>query len=327
MATNTPSYDVLQGAERGFLSQSSPRPQRSQRAAYLYLLPVIVAAILFTIVPFIYTVYISFTNYNRLRNFENFETIGFRNYQRVFEAGSEFFPVLGWTVGWMVLTTVFNVGFGGFLAILLNHQRLVERKVYRTILVIPWALPFILLVQVWSGIFNSEGPLNRILSGIGLAGPVWLGNNADVTAARAALLITNLWFSYPFFMTVCLAALQSISRELYEAADLDGAGAWARFRDITIPFMRTAVTPLLITQAAYQFNNAAVIVLLTKGNPIANPGDAHGTTDTLASFAYQLLFRDGRYGVAAAYSIIIFFVIASLTITNAVVTKSFKEAT
>jgi arabinogalactan oligomer/maltooligosaccharide transport system permease protein len=328
VAANTPSYDVLQGAERGLLPRpkSRHRPERMQPVAYLYLLPVIVSAIIFTIGPFLYTIYISFTNYNRLRNFQEFDWIGWRNYERVFESGSDFFPVLGWTFGFMVLTTLFNVGFGGFLALLLNHERLTERNIYRTLLIIPWALPFILLVQVWSGIFNSDGPINRILSGLGLNTPIWLGNTADVTAARAALLITNLWFSYPFFMTVCLAALQAISRELYEAAELDGAGSWARFRDITIPFMRTAVTPLLITQAAYQFNNAAIIVLLTKGQPIAKPGDDHGTTDTLASFAYQLLFRDGRYGLAAAYSVIIFIVIASLTIANSVATKSFKEA-
>lgn len=326
MATNTPTYDVLQGAERGLLPRSPHRPERTHRAAYLYLAPVMVSAILFTIVPAIYTVYISFTNYNRLRNFREFEVIGWRNYERIFQAGSEFFPVLGWTVGFMVLTTIFNVGFGGFLALLLNNEHIPERNIYRTILIIPWALPFILLVQVWSGIFNSDGPINRMLSGLGLETPIWLGNNSDVTAARAALLLVNLWLSYPFFMTVCLAALQAIPRDLYEAADLDGAGTWNRFKSITYPFMRTAVTPLLITQLAYQFNNAGIIVLLTKGEPTRNPGDESGATDTLASFAYQLLIREGRYGVAAAYGIVIFFVVASLTITNAIVTKSFKEA-
>lgn len=317
---------VTQGLDRGMPVGKPRRGERSHRMAFVYLAPVIVSAIIFTILPAIYTVYISFTNYNRLRNFQEFEVVGFRNYARVFEAGAEFYPVLGWTIGWMVLTTFLNVGFGGFLALLLNNENLKERNVYRTILIIPWALPFILLVQVWSGLFNTEGPINQILDRIGIDGPIWLGNNSDVSAARAALLICNLWLSYPFFMTVILAALQAIPRDLYEASDLDGAGFWARFKDITYPFMRTAVTPLLITQAAFQFNNAAVIVLLTKGEPTRNPGDESGATDTLASFAYQLLIREGRYGLAAAYGIIIFFVIASFTITNAIVTKSFKEA-
>ena len=115
MAANTPSYDVFQGAERGLLPRprSRHRPERMQPVAYLYLLPVIVSAIIFTIGPFLYTIYISFTNYNRLRNFQEFDWIGWRNYERVFEAGSDFFPVLGWTFGFMVLTTIFNVGFGG----------------------------------------------------------------------------------------------------------------------------------------------------------------------------------------------------------------------
>lgn len=316
---------VTQGAERGRPTAGRERPERTHRIAYLYLFPVVASAIAFTIVPAIYTVYISFTNYNRLRNFQEFEWIGWTNYQRVFEGGSEFFPVLGWTFGFMTSTTAFNVGVGAALALLLNHEHLTERNIYRTILIIPWALPFILLIQVWSGLFNSDGPINRMLGGIGLDTPVWLGNNADIGAARATLLIANLWFSYPFFMTVCLAALQAIPRDLYEVADLDGAGRWQRFRDITYPFMRKAVTPLLIMQLAFQFNNAAVIVLLTKGEPTRNPGDDSGATDTLASFAYQLFLRDGRYALAAAYSIVIFFVIASLTIANTTVTRSFKE--
>jgi arabinogalactan oligomer/maltooligosaccharide transport system permease protein len=173
---------------------------------------VIASAIAFTIIPAIYTGYISFTNYNRLRNFQEFDWIGWRNCQRVFESGSEFFPVLGWTFGFMISTTALNVGFGAALALLLNHEHLTERNLYRTILSIPWALPFILLIQVWSGLFNSQGPINRILDGIGLATPVWLGNNSDVAAARTALLVANLWFSYPFFMTVCLAALRRSRR-------------------------------------------------------------------------------------------------------------------
>lgn len=316
---------VTQGAQRGMPMTAPGRPERTNRIAYVYLAPVIISAIVFTIAPAIYTGYISFTNYNRLRNFQEFEWIGWRNYSNVFEQGSEFFPVLGWTFGFMISTTALNVGFGAALALLLNHEHLTERNIYRTILIIPWALPGILLVQVWAGIFNSDGPLNRILGGIGLDTPVWLGNNSDISAARAALLIANLWFSYPFFMTVCLAALQAIPRDLYEVADLDGAGPLARFRDITLPFMRRAIMPLLITQLAFQFNNAGVIVLLTAGEPARNPGDDSGATDTLASFAYQLFLRDGRYAVAAAYSIVIFVIIASLTVANATITGAFKE--
>lgn len=319
--------NVAETTNRPRLSLTRPRsgPQ-NDRDALFYLVPVIVAAILFTIVPFVYSVYISFTNFNRFRHYQSFELIGLENYRRVFESGSEFFPILNWTIFWMVLTTVINVGIGAFLALLLNHPHLKERNVYRTLLVIPWALPFILLVQVWTGVLNQDGPFNQVLGYLGLNGPRWLGETATPTASRAALLMVNLWFTYPFFMTVCLAALQAIPRDLYEVADLDGAGWWDRFNTITFPFLRTAITPLLITQAAFQFNNAGVIILLTNGRPLGGPGEKWGRTDSLASYAYKLIYEQGLYGRAAAFSIVIFFVIAAFTIINSVVSGSFKEA-
>lgn len=304
-------------------SSSAPpsMPRRTQWVAYLYLAPVIVSTILFTLIPFFYNFYLSFTNYSLFR-FLNYEFVGLRNYQRALSIGNEFFPVLGWTAVFMFASTILNVGTGAFLALMLNHPRLRERNLYRTILIIPWALPGILLTQVWRGIFNSQGPLNLLLSYVGIAGPNWFG---QVTTARAALIGVNLWFSYPFFMLVSLAALQAIPRDLYEVADLDGAGRWARFRSITWPFMLGAITPLIITQLAFQFNNAGLIILLTEGLPLAFPGATYGATDTLASYAYKLVFNLRDYGYAAAYGIIIFLVVASFTAFNAWWTGSFKE--
>ena len=298
--------------------------RRYTKAAYGYLAPVVISAIVFTIVPFFYTLYIAFTNYS-LRNFAEYSLVGFDNFSQVFTSSSEFFPVLRWTFFFMIVTTLVNVGFGMFLALLLNHSGLKERNLYRTLLIIPWALPFILLVQIWNGIFQSQGPLNLILGGIGFDRISWLPTVGDEVPPRIALFIVNLWFTYPFFMTVGLAALQSIPRDLYEVADLDGAGSWRRFRDITLPFLIAAMVPLLITQAAFQFNNAGIILLFTDGNPAGEPGAKWGRTDTLASWAYDLFFRERRYSLAAAYSIVIFFVIATLTVISAIVTRSFKE--
>lgn len=300
----------------------SARGRPIDRSAYLYLAPVLLATLIFIILPFIYTVYISFTNYS-LFHFLEFQWAGLQNYSQIFAGGSAFFPVLGWTVVWMVLCTVLNVGVGMILAMMLNVSQLKERNIYRTLLIIPWSLPFILTAQVWAGIYNTQGPLNLILSYFGIDRINWLN---QVGPARAALIIVNLWLSYPFFMTVCLAALQAIPAELYEVADLDGASSWQRFRAITWPFMLTAITPLIITQLAFQFGNAGVIILLTNGNPIAFPGANYGATDTLATYAYKLIFQLRLYGLNAAYSIIIFFILALLTIFNAVVTGSFKEA-
>jgi arabinogalactan oligomer/maltooligosaccharide transport system permease protein len=300
----------------------SLRARPSDKSAYLYLAPVLVATVVFIILPFLYTVYISFTNYS-LFHFLQFELVGLQNYTQIFTGGSAFFPVLGWTVAWMVLCTVLNVGVGMVLAMMLNNSRLRERNVYRTLLIIPWSMPFILTSQVWAGIYNTQGPLNLILGWFGVERINWLNT---IGPARAALIIVNLWLSYPFFMTVCLAALQAIPAELYEVADLDGANGRQRFRAITWPFMLAAITPLIITQLAFQFGNAGVIILITNGLPLAFPGANYGATDTLATYAYKLIFTLRLYGLNAAYSIIIFLILATLTIFNAVVTKSFKEA-
>jgi arabinogalactan oligomer/maltooligosaccharide transport system permease protein len=273
------------------------------------------------ILPFLYSTYFAFTNYSFLR-VNNYRWVGLQNFREALSVANGFLPVLGWTAAWMVLSTIFNVGSGIVLAMMLNHPRLTERNVYRTLLIIPWALPFILTVQVWAGIFNTQGPLNLILGEVGISRIRWL---QDVTPARAALLITNLWLSYPFFMTVSLAALQAIPRDLYEVADLDGAGGWARFRYITLPFMLAAITPLIITQLAFQFGNSGVIILLTDGKPLGFQGAQYGLTDTLASYAYKLVYSLRLYGLAAAYGIVMFVVVATFTIINSVVTGAFSE--
>lgn len=292
--------------------------------AYWYLLPVAISALLFTVLPFFYTFYISFTNYHRVFRANEFDFVGLENYRRALSSGGEFFPVLGWTFAFMFISTLLNVGGGLLLALLLNHDKLVERNLYRTILVIPWALPNILTIQVLAGMFGLSGPINLVLENLGLDTIRWF---LEETPARAALLITNLWLSYPFFMTVGLAALQAIPRDLYEVADLDGAGGWQKFRDITWPFLVASVTPLLLTQLAFQFNNAGVIILLTNGDPQAYPGSRHGVTDTLASFAYKLINEQGAgdMGYAAAYGVFTFIIIAVFIVFSARATNAFKE--
>ncbi len=303
-----------------------PRPPRRPVpiAPYLYLAPVIIATLIFTIIPFLYSFYISFTNYS-LFHFKEFEWVGTENYRAVLAAGGEFFPVLGWTIAWMFITSFLNVFGGMALALMLNHDGLRERNIYRTLLIIPWALPFILMVQVWAGLYNNRGPINLILENFGFEPVRWLTETRSTVPPRAALLIMNLWLSYPFFMTVSLAALQAIPKELYEVADLDGAGAWQRFKTITFPFMLAAITPLLITQLAMQFTNAGPIILLTNGNPVAHQGATYGVTDTLSSYAYKLIHDLRQYGLSAAYGVVIFLIVSIFTIINRFTTRAFKE--
>lgn len=313
-------------ATQDILPSGSPKSGDKKRinTAYWYLLPVAISTILFTIAPFVYTFYISFTDYHRVFRSRDFDFIGFENYTRALSSGGELFPVLGWTFAFMFITTLLNVGGGLLIALLLNNPLLGERNIYRTLLIIPWALPSILTIQVWSGLFGLSGPFNYILNEIGFDKVRWLLEEAP---ARTALLIANFWLSFPFFMTVGLAALQAIPRELYEVSDLDGAGSWQQFRDITFPFMLASITPLLITQLAFQFNNAGIIILLTGGDPQSHPGSSYGVTDTLASFSYKLINSQGQgdMGYAAAYGVFTFLIIAVFILFSARLTDAFKE--
>lgn len=253
-----------------------------------------------------------------------FGFIGLDNYRRALSSGGDLFPVLGWTFAFMFITTLLNVGGGLLMALLLNNGKLRERNLYRTLLIIPWALPSILTIQVWSGMFGLSGPISYILQEFGFERIRWLLEEAP---ARSAILIANFWLSYPFFLTVGLVALQAIPRDLYEVSHLDGAGSWQQFRDIIWPFMIGAVTPLLITQLAFQFNNSGTIILLTGGDPQASPGSAFGVTDTLASFSYKLINNQGQgdMGYAAAYGVFTFLIIAVFTFLSARMTNAFKE--
>ncbi|MCO5218294.1 MAG: sugar ABC transporter permease [Thermomicrobiales bacterium] len=306
---------------------TEPPPRKSGLkwpTAYWYLLPVAISALVFTVGPFFYTFYISFTNYHRVFRVNDYDWVGLDNYKRALSSGGDLYPVLGWTFAFMFITTALNVFGGLILALLLNNKELHERNIYRTLLIIPWALPGILTIQVWSGLFGLSGPFNLILQNMGFDRVRWL---MEEQPARFALLVTNFWLSYPFFMTVGLAALQAIPRDLYEVADLDGAGSWQIFRDITWPFMIASVTPLLITQLAFQFNNAGLIILLTNGDPQAYPGSRFGVTDTLASFSYKLINAQGNgdMGYAAAYGVFTFLIIATLMLISSRVTNAFKE--
>lgn len=299
------------------------RRGRSQDAlAAVYLAPLLLGTVLFVLLPAVYNVYISFTNFG-LFHFARFEWVGLRNYLEIFVESPSFVPVLGWTVLWTVGTSLLNVAGGLLLALLLNHPKLRERNLYRTLLIVPWALPGIITIQMWAALLGVDGAVNQALALVRLGPVPWL---TDPRWARLALLAVNLWLSYPFFMVVFLAALQSIPRDLYDAALMDGATGWATFRYLTLPLLGIATVPLVVTQIAFQFNNFNIIFLLTGGNPIAFPGADYGATDTLVTYGYKLIANTQRYGLAAAYGVLIFLIIGPVTYINSRITRAFEEA-
>ena len=318
----------------------APAPVSSQRrpavAPYLFLMPAVLSIALLTLLPVIYTIFIAFTNYNLYALKQTvsvlglpFPTtfVGLRNFQQLLTPGSPFavvfLPVFTWTVTFALITSVVNYFVGFFLAVLVNNPRLPERSLYRTLLIIPWALPGTITILIWAGMFNQTfGPIDSFLQSIGLPSVPWL---EDATAARIAILVVNLWLGFPFNMIVCLGGLQSIGADVYEAAAVDGATAGQRLRLITLPLVFQVTMPMVVGAFSFNLMNFGVVYLLTAGGPPRTDTSFAGQTDVLATFIYNLTLSFYRYDKAAALGIIVFFIAALLSMIGFRMSGAFKE--
>ncbi len=289
--------------------------------AYFFLLPALIAITLTTLIPSIYNIYISFTNYGVYHYFQ-YEFIGLSNYKEILSMNSPFLPVLIWTIIWTVASTLLNYFSGMFIALLLNNPNLKERNIYRTLLIIPWALPGVISIQMWHGMLSMSGVFNQILAKVGLSPINWLN---EVFWARFWVIAINVWLSFPYFMTITNAALQSIPIELYEAAKIDGASNSQRFRKITFPLLNRTLAPLLVTQLSFQFNNFNLIYLLTGGGPREALGEYFGATDILVSYTFNIMREVQRYGLTAAYGVITFIMTVLIMILSTFSIKGLKE--
>jgi arabinogalactan oligomer/maltooligosaccharide transport system permease protein len=224
-----------------------------------------------------------------------------------------FLKVFVWTFAYATMTVFFSFAVGLFLAIALDKKGLFGQRVYRSVLVIPYAVPGFLSLLIWAGLLNdSFGVVNRLLSHLGFTVP-WL---FDANWAKVTVVLVSVWLTTPYFFLVSLGALQSIPAELTEAAKVDGGGAWAIFRRVTLPLLLVAVGPLLIASFAFNFNNFNNIYLLTGGGPYTGSSSIAGSTDILISYTYKLAIATGKgqdYGLASAVAIIIFFIVATIS--------------
>jgi arabinogalactan oligomer / maltooligosaccharide transport system permease protein len=237
----------------------------------------------------------------------------FSNYLRLFQdeqVRSPLISVFIWTVVFASLTVITQFSFGLLLALALNKP-IRGRRIYRSILVLPYAMPSIMSILIWGGMFNTEfGAINEII-GSQIA---WF---QDATFARAAVILVNLWLGFPYFYLVCSGSLQAIPSELMEAAAIDGANPRQIFRKITLPLLLQILSPLLIASFAFNFNNFNLIYLLTGGGPKAQlDGEIAGATDILISYTYQIAFGTNiqDLGLASAISVIIFVIVAAISL-------------
>jgi len=236
--------------------------------------------------------------------------------------------IITWNFIFPTGTVLFTFALGLAIAIMFNDSDFPFKKIIRSFLIIPYTVPALISIIMWRGMLNSEfGVINYFLRDLFGTAPRW---TTDAFWAKVALLIVQLWLGYPYFFLICSGALQSIPSELYEAATIDGATSWQRFRHITLPLLLVAVGPLLIASYVHNFNNFGVIYLFIQGGPpIAGATTNAGHTDLLISYVYKLAFESGgrgvQYGLASAISIIVFLIVGAITLFQYRFTNMWEE--
>lgn len=284
---------------------------QNRQRLYIFVLVAPAFVILFGVVvyPFIYNVIISLSNMS-LRHIKDWEIIGFDQYIKVFAEPSQpsFYMVFVKTIIWTVVNVFFHVVIGVFLALVLNQKEIRGKGLWRAILVLPWAVPQLIVALTWRGMFNYEyGAINLMLTQwLGVAGVQWLRQPLE---AFIAVIITNVWLGFPFMMVIALGALQSIPQDLYEAADIDGASWLHKLRHITIPLIQPVMVPAITLGTIWTFNNLNIVWL------VSNAGEPSDQTHLLVSFVYKAAFNFYRYGYGAALSMIIFFILLAFSLT------------
>ncbi|MGN8771959.1 ABC transporter permease subunit [Paenibacillus barengoltzii] len=326
--------DAKRQAEQIARGWQRPKQRETIKQAYMNSIPYILSVpgfilLIFVVVfPLLFAISLAFTNYDLYhsppRNLVDW--VGFDNFINLVTVpiwNQSFLKVLSWTLVWTIVSTTLQIGLGLFLAVLVNDKRIRFKRLIRTILILPWAIPNFVTIMIFSALFNDQfGAINRtILARFNIAPVPWL---TDPLFTKIALISIQVWLGFPFLFALFTGVLQSISHDTYEAADVDGGTRWQKFRYITLPHVLFATAPLLIIQYTSNFNNFNIIYLFNGGGPAVR-GQTAGGTDILISWVYKLTFTTNNYNMAAAISLIIGIIVIAFAFFQFRRTKSFKE--
>ncbi|MFE4524353.1 ABC transporter permease subunit [Cytobacillus firmus] len=295
---------------------------------YLMITPGFFLLVFVVILPIVFVLLLSFTNYNLYHQWpaKLMDWVALDNFTRLVTLDiwrETFVSVFAWTVIWTFGATTFQIALGIFLAVLVNQKDLKGKAIIRTILILPWAVPAFVSILIFSGLFNETfGAINNVvLDAIGIGPIPWM---TEAFWTRAALIMIQTWLGFPFIFAMVTGVLQAIPDELYEAATVDGATAWQKFKNITFPLIMFSIAPILITQYTFNFNNFNIIYLFNMGGP-AISGQNAGGTDILISWIYNLTVTKSEYGMAAAITMILSAIVISVALWQFKRTKAFQE--
>ncbi|HEX2755246.1 MAG TPA: sugar ABC transporter permease, partial [Candidatus Limnocylindrales bacterium] len=317
------------------ITLAQPRRRRrfspDTRTALFYLLPAFLVMGVITFYPLLFQTWMSFTDFG-LKNLSGKvapNLVGADNYVQIVQSklnipNFEFLRLLFFNLFWAFSNVVIHVILGVGIAILLNTNGLRFKKVYRALFILPVIIPPIIVATVWRHLFDQDnGAINMVLQGIGSLFKIppdafridWLGQVDDpipflpLPLAYFALLTANTWLGWPLNSVVATGALQSVPPDLYEAAEMDGANAWQRFKVVTLPFLRPAMLPYAIYGFVVTFNLFYLSYFMSNGGPF-------GRTELFVTEAYKLVNDFQLYGVAAAFSVILFFLLLGITLVT-----------
>lgn len=297
------------------------RELQASKPAYKYVLHAAITILVLVVLPLVAGAATSFFAGTR----DDARFVGLANYVEILTARGKpllshgsFYLTLLVTVAWTVVNVVFHVGIGLVLGIALARPFLRLRAVYRVLLIVPWAVPSYVTALAWKGMFHRQfGAINAILGALGAEPISWFSKFSTAFAANVA---TNVWLGFPFMMVVVMGALTSISKDVLEAAEVDGATRWQAFRLVTLPLLRPTLLPAVVLGSVWTFNMFNVVFLVSGGEP-------DGTTDILVSEAYRWAFaRNAQLGYAAAYAVIIFGLLALMSRVMGRIGGEAKEA-
>ncbi len=277
---------------------------KSRYLPWIYSTPAMILILVIIVFPIIYTGYISLTNMN-LYHWEDFEIIGLENFQRaLLKVDSGFLKALITTILWTLCNMVAQIVFAFVVALGLNKKGFKQARVYKTLLMFPWAMPAYVSILLWrAGMFNTEfGLLNNILTSLGFEKVNFLSSNL---MAFLSCMVLNLWMALPFMIMMMDGALQSIDRSYYESATLDGASYFKQCIYITVPSIQPILMPAIIMTTFTTFKQFDILYLLT----MQKGGLTGSTLQTIITYAHQNAFVSNNYGLSSAVSIVIFILI------------------
>lgn len=294
---------------------------------YVVSLPALLIIIFIVLVPIMTTFLLSFTNMDPQHQ-SKFTWIGLSNYKMILTgqglAGRVFWLILGWTLVWTLVATTLAILIGFILALLVNNERIKAKRFFRTIYLLPWAVPAFITIMFFSIMVAPGGVLTEILNDLtGLR--IEIKNNPTLT--RIALILMQGWLGSSYIFILTTGVLQAIPGDLYEAADMDGATAWDKVRRITVPLVLFQTAPLLVTQYTFNFNNFSAIFLFNGGGPF-NPikyGNLAGSSDILISYIYKLTMDNQYQAIGAAITMFISIGLMLFTFIGFRNSKQFKE--